>query len=922
MEPWYKVVTPRREVREGRSFSPDEFAIALEHVVAGMGTEDYRDGDKFFARTVFTRALSDHVSLVLRRLAGQTSDTAPVLTLVTQFGGGKTHTLTSLYHLANGGAAAERWPGVKKLLEKAELSSNPGARVGVFVGNSWDPRAGRETPWIDLARQVAGDAGVVALGDAALTVPPGTESLARMFDAVNRPVLLLFDEVLNFVNRHRAMADGFYAFIQNLTVATTARASCVAVISLPRSQVEMTERDQEWQDRITKVVRRVAKDLIATDEGEVSEVVRRRLFESLGEEKIRKKVARAYADWCFERRHQLPPEWTAVDTSTTDAQAREYLQSRFLACYPFHPATISVFQRKWQALTHYQQTRGTLAMLAQWVSLASVESFKGARAEPLLTLGSAPLDQRTFRSVVLGQLGESRLSVPIEVDIAGDQSHAKALDATVQGPLARIHRRVASTIFFESSGGQLDRTAHLPELRFAVGGPGLDTTSIDTAAQAFESRAFYVRKVGADGYQFTHRTTLRKVVNDRRASLDEENEIRPAMEKAVRDEFDRGKTVPVQCFAQEGSAVGDTPRLTVWVIPPHEEWDGAVMRDRLRDWTQLRGTSPRLYPASIVWCIRKPGRELHDAVASWLAWKRVQKEAQEGTLGPDFDALDLAEAGSKAKEAAASIREEIWASYRYIALRDAAEPDGLKVIDLGAGHASAGESLVGRILQALRTNSLLGAGLGAGYLQRNWPNAHAETGAWPLLGLRQSLVNGSLIRLVDPEATLLEKIPEFVFRGEFGYATGLRPDGSFDRVWYQELIPADELSIDAATFLVTRERAVTLRIPVAPELTVAVKQTAAPTASQPAELIAPASQTAKLMRLRIHGRIPPELWNRVGAKLLTKLKQHEALQVAIDLQATLDEARAEQLVRELRESVADLALEQTIRVEATDPDRP
>ena len=29
MEPWYKVVTPRKEVREGRSFNPDEFAIAL-----------------------------------------------------------------------------------------------------------------------------------------------------------------------------------------------------------------------------------------------------------------------------------------------------------------------------------------------------------------------------------------------------------------------------------------------------------------------------------------------------------------------------------------------------------------------------------------------------------------------------------------------------------------------------------------------------------------------------------------------------------------------------------------------------------------------------------------------------------------------------------------------------------------------------
>lgn len=51
MEPWYRIATPRKEVREGRSFSPDEFAIALEQVIAGTAPKDYREPDKFFART-------------------------------------------------------------------------------------------------------------------------------------------------------------------------------------------------------------------------------------------------------------------------------------------------------------------------------------------------------------------------------------------------------------------------------------------------------------------------------------------------------------------------------------------------------------------------------------------------------------------------------------------------------------------------------------------------------------------------------------------------------------------------------------------------------------------------------------------------------------------------------------------------------
>lgn len=52
--------------------------------------------------------------------------------------------------------------------------------------------------------------------------------------------------------------------------------------------------------KITKVGRRVAKNLIANDEAEISEVVRKRLFENLGGAGIRRNVAKTY-DWCFNR---------------------------------------------------------------------------------------------------------------------------------------------------------------------------------------------------------------------------------------------------------------------------------------------------------------------------------------------------------------------------------------------------------------------------------------------------------------------------------------------------------------------------------------------------------------------------------------------------------------------------------------------
>ena len=197
MEPWFKVVTPRKEVREGRSFNPDEFAIHLEQVVAGTAPEDYRDPTQFFARTCFTRALRDHAGMVLRRLSGNTENTAPVLTLITQFGGGKTHTLTALYHLARSGAQAQEFTGIPSLLQEAGLSTLPQTKVAVFVGNAWDPQDGRESPWMDVAYQLAGPEGIAVLGQAAKTTPPGTETLTRLFTAAGGTVLILFDMLLH-----------------------------------------------------------------------------------------------------------------------------------------------------------------------------------------------------------------------------------------------------------------------------------------------------------------------------------------------------------------------------------------------------------------------------------------------------------------------------------------------------------------------------------------------------------------------------------------------------------------------------------------------------------------------------------------------------------------------------------------------------
>ncbi len=929
MEPWYKVATARAEVREGRSFNPDEFAIALEQVVAGTAPEDYRKPEQFFARTSFTRALREHAGMVLRRRAGRTENTAPVLTLITQFGGGKTHTLAALYHLAKNGDAALGFSGVAELSREAGLASVPKASVAVFVGNAWDPQVGRETPWIDIARQLAGDAGVAALGPAARTSPPGTEAIGSVFRAAGGSVLLLFDEVLNYLNRHRAGADSFHAFIQNLTVAMTATTHGAAVISLPRSQVEMTERDQEWQDRISKVVRRVAKDLIANDEAEIAEVVRRRLFEDLGSERTRQTVARNFAEWCFARRAQLPPEWMEVDSAASEAKGREFLERRFAACYPFHPATLSVFQRKWQALPQYQQTRGTLAMLAQWISLAAQESFRKARSEPLITLGSAPLAEPGFRSVVLGQLGEPRLMAAIETDIAGERAHARALDADREGALRDIHGRVGAAILFESSGGQADKAAHLPELRFALGEPGLDTTTIDNAAAALEDRSYFIRRVGTDGFRIGYQPTMRKVVSDRRASLDEENEIRPAMQRHVEAEFRRAAVLPVDFLRGEAAELADTPRLTLVVADPSLEWSGAeALRAELAGWTRNRGGAPRRYPAALVWCLKKPGRDLRDRVELELAWKKVEREVNAGMLGSEFDRNERAELHAKVREAEEAAKDVVWSDYRFVLLADRHEASGVKVIDLGAGHASQGGTLSARVIAALKAEALLNEGIGAGYIERRWPPALAESGAWPLSSLRQSFLDGSLTRLLDPDAVLKPKIAEFVMRGEFGVAWGEKAGGGFETVRFQDLLAPDDVEFNGEMFLLRKETALALKgggggvhdaVP-ASESGAAESGAAGTAPPEGAPLPEPfpgkmAAPDAAPRKLSLLATVPSDHWNRLGTRILPKLRSGSELRIEVSLFAVVPAEKAEGLAQDLRQALRELGLAAAVKLE-------
>ena len=488
--------------------------------------------------------------------------------------------------------------------------------------------------------------------------------------------------------------------------------------------------------------------------------------------------------------------------------------------------------------------------------------------------------------------------------------------------LCDIHRRVGTAILFESSGGHLDKVAHLPELRFALGEPEVETTTVDSAASALEKTGFFMRKVGTDGYRIHHQATLRKVVSDRRASLDEETEIRPALRKLVEGEFARGASVPIVYFPEDGDAVQDSPRLTMVVLDPIEEWHGSgQLSERISKWTKERGRSPRLYPGALVWCARKPGRELRECVEQLLAWRRVAQEVSQGMLGAEFDRSDRAEVQAMVREAEEAATDEVWGGYRFVALADNQATNGLKVIDLGAGHSSSIETLCGRVVAALKSSALLNESVGAGYIERHWPPAFKDTGAWPLTSLRQSFLNGTLTRLIDPDAVLRRRIVQFVGAGEFGLASGNHGGNGYERLWFKELVGVDEVAFEPGVFLLTRAKAEQLRSAQESHTQTASADISNQDAVSETKLQSPQDPRTKSpvggqkATLKLKGTVPPEVWNRIGRTIIPKLRPCDDLSVGVEFSVSVDAGMSRRLQLELQQALDELGLTHQLRIE-------
>ena len=140
---------------------------------------------------------------VVQRLTGKAGD--PVIQLQTNFGGGKTHTLLAVYHLATRKVPTDRLEGIPAILDEAGVNSLPQARVAVIDGNKLSPNQPVErgalricTLWGDLAYQLLGAEGYDMVADSDKTgTAPGKEIMVELLKKAS-PCIILLDELVAF----------------------------------------------------------------------------------------------------------------------------------------------------------------------------------------------------------------------------------------------------------------------------------------------------------------------------------------------------------------------------------------------------------------------------------------------------------------------------------------------------------------------------------------------------------------------------------------------------------------------------------------------------------------------------------------------------------------------------------------------------
>src|ERR1035441_3782643 len=578
MKPWREIAIPHRDVLEG-TFQQSEFAADITAVHTGKATREYQDAVAFFDRTFITEGMRLLLTQVAQRLVGKNGE--PVIQLQTAFGGGKTHTMLAVYHLATRKCALSELTGIPELIERAGLMDVAQARVAVLDGNAHAPgqpwKHGKQsvrTLWGELAWQLGGSEGFALVKEADATgTSPGKEVLRELL-AAYAPCVVLIDELVAYVRQFpegQTLSGGSYdsnlSFVQALTEAAKLVQTAIVLAALPESEVEAGgQRGVAALRALEKTFGRVQAlwKPIATEEA--FEIVRRRLFEPVRDAKTRDAVCRAFADAYVTEGAKLPAE---------TQEGRYY--DRLVQAYPIHPEIFDRLYEDWTTIDGFQRTRGVLKLMAKVI----YRLWKDDNKDQLIMPGSLPLHDGSTRNELAYYLPAGWDAV-IERDIDGDRAETTELENKEPrfGQVGAA-RRVARTLFLGSAPSSVATKViirGIDRARVLLGclQPGQTSSVYSDALNRLADRLHYLNSSGdkaqdATRFWFDTRANLRREMEDRKRRFDDRTEVRGKIADALKHGAGNATFFDGVHIFTSHADVPDDSGLRLVVLPP-ESW--------------------------------------------------------------------------------------------------------------------------------------------------------------------------------------------------------------------------------------------------------------------------------------------------------------------------------------------------------------
>jgi hypothetical protein len=485
---------------------------------------------------------------------------------------------------------------------------------------------------------------------------------------------------------------------------------------------------------------------------------------------------------------------------------------------------------------------------------------------------------------------------------------------------ARLHRKVATTIFFESNGGQAKGEATVPEIRLAVAEPGLDIGNIETVLETLGTSCYYLT-VGKNRYRFSLSPNLNKLLADRRASI-QPQKIDERVRGEIQKVFAVGSGIERVFFPEKSIQIPDRPALTFVVLPP----DQSLAEEKrttafVETMTKEYGASSRTFKSALVWCVPESPSGLAEEARKLLAWQSIDEE-DSGSLD-DAQKRQLAE---NLKKAQRDLKESVWRTYKNLMLLG--KDNKMRLVDLGLVHSSAADSMVTLVMNRLRQDGDVESGVSPNFLVRNWPPAFKE---WATKSVRDAffaspqfprLLNGEIVRDTIARG-VCERILAYV---------GKTASGDYDPFIFGKPLAANDMELSEDVYIITKETAeayvkskakAAVVAPEPEEPVTAPKPGQKPTPVTPASdagptggkgTVAPSAivPTDTVAKLTWTGVVPAQKWMNFYVKVLSKLASGKGLTLTVTLEASPEGGISGQKIEETKVALRELGLDDDV----------